>query len=85
MRMESSGGGQAGDAGAVSAEYLAVIAHRLRTPLTAIMGFADLLEDVEDPATILEYVRIIRSNAETLNDMMTELLERPAAELPPTE
>ena len=48
------------------------------------MGFADLLEDIEDPATILEYVRIIRSNAETLNDMMTDVLENPAR-LPPTE
>jgi len=83
--MEASGGGQASEGRALSAEYLATIAHRLRTPVTAIMGFADLLEDIEDPATILEYVRIIRSNAETLNDMMTELLERPAAELPPTE
>ena len=82
--MELDGGGQTSEAGSVSAEYLAVIGHRLRTPLTAIMGFADLLENVEDPATILEYVRIIRSNAETLNDMMIELLDIPSPGLPPT-
>ncbi|HEV1998525.1 MAG TPA: histidine kinase dimerization/phospho-acceptor domain-containing protein [Candidatus Dormibacteraeota bacterium] len=56
-------------------EDLAQMAHRLRTPLTAIMGFADLLEGAEDRETILEYVRIIRDNADRLNDLLKELLE----------
>ncbi|MFN2465206.1 MAG: histidine kinase dimerization/phospho-acceptor domain-containing protein [Candidatus Dormibacteria bacterium] len=55
---------------------LAGLAHELRTPLTAIMGFADLLEATEDRDTILEYVRIIRSNANVLNDMVAALLKK---------
>ena len=64
----------AGDPAAAQAA-LAGAAHRLRTPLTAILGFADLLDVSDDPETIREYVRIIKSNAEALNDMLTELLD----------
>jgi len=39
------------------------------------MGFADLLEYTDDHETILEYVRIIRSNADKLNGLVKELLE----------
>jgi GAF domain-containing protein len=60
------------------ADLLASAAHQLRTPLTAIMGFADLLEGTEaDPKTTAEYVAIIRDNAEKLNDLMRELLDSP--------
>ena len=64
----------AADAAAVK-KVLADAAHRLRTPLTAILGFSDLLDMTDEPDTIREYVRIIKSNAELLNDMLTELLE----------
>lgn len=60
----------------LKADFLASAAHRLRTPLTAIMGFSDLLEGTEaDPRVMAEYVAIIRDNAEKLNDLVRDLLE----------
>lgn len=60
----------------LKADFLASAAHQLRTPLTAIMGFSDLLEGTHaDPRTIAEYIAIIRDNAEKLNDVMSDLLE----------
>ena len=73
----------AGDPDAAKAA-LAGAAHRLRTPLTAILGFADLLDLTDDPATIREYVGIIKSNAETLNEMLAELLDGPPPKRPRT-
>lgn len=67
----------------LKAEFLASAAHKLRTPLTAIIGFADLLEGTDaDPRTTIEYVAIIRDNAEKLNDLVGDLLE--PAKGPPT-
>jgi signal transduction histidine kinase len=54
---------------------LADAAHQLLTPLTAIMGYADLLGVADDPETIRKYVSVIRSNARLLNRMLTELGE----------
>jgi GAF domain-containing protein len=67
---------QARELEGLKAHFLASVAHQLRTPLTAIMGFSDLLEGTEaDPQTMAEYVAIIRNNAEKLNDLMSELLD----------
>jgi GAF domain-containing protein len=57
-------------------DFLSRIAHQLRTPMTAILGFSDLLEGTApDSASAAEYVAIIRANAERLNTLLSELLE----------
>lgn len=47
------------------------ISHDLRTPLTAICGYLDLLEEEEKSENAERYIEIIRNRA----DMMTELTE----------
>lgn len=47
------------------------ISHDLRTPLTAICGYLDLLEQEEKSETVCRYLDVIRDRA----DMLTELTE----------
>jgi signal transduction histidine kinase len=59
------------------ADFLAVVSHDLRTPLTAIMGYADLLAmGVPDkiPQRSLERVGRIRTSAKHLVYLLNELL-----------
>ena len=61
-------------------EILALYAHDLRSPLSAIIGYAELLEmgvpeSIPDPA--VECVARIREAAHDLQAMLDELLERP--------
>lgn len=52
---------------------VANISHDLRTPLTAICGYLDLLEQEEHPASSQRYIRIIRNRAELLTELTEEL------------
>ena len=49
------------------------ISHDLRTPLTAIWGYLDLLEEEELSAPVSEYVEMIRNRAELLSQLTEEL------------
>lgn len=49
------------------------ISHDLRTPLTAICGYLDLLEQEEKPETVTAYLEIIRNRAELLIQLTEEL------------
>lgn len=49
------------------------ISHDLRTPLTAICGYLDLLEQEEKSETVAAYLGIIRSRAELLAQLTEEL------------
>lgn len=49
------------------------ISHDLRTPLTAICGYLDLLEQEEKSETVTAYLGIIRSRAELLTQLTEEL------------
>ncbi|GAB4154058.1 MAG: hypothetical protein Fur0037_22770 [Planctomycetota bacterium] len=63
--------------------FLANMSHEIRSPMTAILGFAELLgQEVEtggDGAgsheTIRDYVRIIRSNGEHLLSILNDVLD----------
>lgn len=48
------------------------ISHDLRTPLTAICGYLDLLEQEEKPETVAAYLGIIRNRAELLAQLTEE-------------
>jgi signal transduction histidine kinase len=48
-------------------ELRAELAHELRTPLAAILGYAELLESRSDERTRLEAARTIREAAERIS------------------
>lgn len=49
------------------------ISHDLRTPLTAILGYLDLLEQEETSETTKRYIEVIRDRAEMLMQLTEEL------------
>lgn len=49
------------------------ISHDLRTPLTSICGYLDLLEQEEKSTTIERYIEIIRNRADLLTELIEEL------------
>ena len=49
------------------------ISHDLRTPLTAISGYLDLLEQVEKSETVERYIEVIRNRTEVLKHLTEEL------------
>lgn len=49
------------------------ISHDLRTPLTAICGYLDLLEQEEASEAVRRYLSVIRSRAEILSQLTEEL------------
>lgn len=49
------------------------ISHDLRTPLTAICGYLDLLEEEEKPETVERYLAVIRNRSEMLIRLTEEL------------
>lgn len=55
-------------------ETIAGISHDLRTPLTAICGYLDLLEEEETSKTAKQYLDIIRNRANALKKLTEELL-----------
>ncbi len=52
---------------------VANISHDLRTPLTAICGYLDLLEQEETSGAVKRYIKIIRNRAEVLVGLTEEL------------
>lgn len=51
------------------------ISHDLRTPLTAIFGYLDLLEKEETSASVRNYANIIRNRSELLAKLTEELFQ----------
>ena len=49
------------------------ISHDLRTPLTAICGYLDLLENEEKSANTERYIRVIRNRVDLLTQLTEEL------------
>lgn len=54
-------------------EAVTNISHDLRTPLTAICGYLDLLEQEQKSKEVTRYVDIIKNRAEVLNQLTEEL------------
>jgi signal transduction histidine kinase len=56
-------------------DFFSAISHELRTPLTSITGWADLLLDSPDAATISEAARSIASSASLQAQLIDDLLD----------
>lgn len=58
--------------------FISIAAHELKTPMTAIHGFAQLLEDkkmIDDVETRKKYLKIIESEVERLSKLVTNVLD----------
>ncbi len=56
--------------------FLAMMSHELQTPMTAILGLAELLESVENPAERRGHLATIRDAAARLSSVFSDVLDQ---------
>lgn len=62
-------------------EFLGVLSHELRTPITPIKGYIELLRDhPDDPALARKALHVLKKQSDHLERMLTDLLDLVAAE-----
>ena len=66
---------RADESGKLKSVFLANMTHEIRTPLNAIVGFADVLQMVEDSEERREFIRIIRNNCDMLLRLINDIIE----------
>ncbi len=59
----------------VQRSYTNAIAHELKTPLAAVKGYTENLQDTGNPEKREEYLSKILSKSEEMNDMITEIID----------
>lgn len=61
----------------VRSEFVANVTHELRTPITAICGFVETLQDgaLDEPETARRFIDVIARHAARLNQLIEELLQ----------
>lgn len=65
-------------------EFISVAAHELKTPMTAIHGFSQLLENekiIKNKETRDRYLKIIKEEVERLSRLVTDVLDLSRADL----
>ena len=64
------------DADRVKTELVSMVAHELKSPLTSIYGFSELLLDSHlTPGQMREYVQVIQSESKRLTDFVNKFLD----------
>ena len=57
-------------------EFVSIVSHEFRTPLTGIQGFSEMMRDEElTPSEVKEYAGDINKDAQRLSRMITEMLD----------
>ncbi|GIW05038.1 MAG: hypothetical protein KatS3mg059_1658 [Thermomicrobiales bacterium] len=60
----------------IKSEFIAVVSHEFRTPLTGILGFAELLAEGDfSPEEVREFAEEIRTSARRLTRLINDLLD----------
>jgi PAS domain S-box-containing protein len=62
-------------------DFLAMLAHDIKTPLTAIVGGLELLQDIDVNPAAREFIDIISGNTQTLLSLVTNYLQVSTIEL----
>lgn len=55
--------------------FLANMSHEIRTPLNAIVGFSNMLPEVEDSEEMREYAELIETNTDLLLQLINDILD----------
>jgi len=60
----------------VRKDFIANVSHEIKTPITAIKGFADTLLDgaLDDRENAVRFIRTIKSNSERINSLVDDLM-----------
>lgn len=59
----------------LKSSFLANMCHELRTPMTGIIGYSDLLSEDEFAPTVIEYAQVIHKSAKRLMDTLNLILD----------
>jgi len=63
------------NASKVKSQFLANMSHEIRTPLNAILGFSDVLTNIELDKKNKEYAQIISNSADSLLNIINDILD----------
>lgn len=66
---------KAEQANQLKSAFLANMSHEIRTPLNAIVGFSNMLPEVEDRSEMREYADIIETNTDLLLQLINDILD----------
>lgn len=67
--------GAAEAASRAKSEFLSSMSHEMRTPMNAILGMAELLEETTLDAQQAEYLQLMRSNGDVLLRLINDILD----------
>ena len=66
---------KAEQANQLKSAFLANMSHEIRTPLNAIVGFSNMLPEVDDREEMREYTDIIETNTNLLLQLINDILD----------
>lgn len=66
---------KAEQANQLKSAFLANMSHEIRTPLNAIVGFSNMLPEIEDRTEMREYADIIETNTDMLLQLINDILD----------
>jgi len=63
------------EANTSKSEFVTNVSHEIRTPMTAILGYTDLLSEMENSQLQKKYLHIIKENGQFLLSLVNDLLD----------